>query len=196
MSRVEGDCHATLVVAGAPEAVQQASLAQITAQQLVEVPAPADVGVLGVGAHTPYSVDSVTNPVLAAWSGLANVFGSHTGTPFVRQGGALIIYHPLPAEFSPLHHPSYVDFFADVLTVTNDPKQISNDYEEKFAEIPGMSICTGRVRRSMVCIRCICGTRSRAAQEHCADVVWVGADRRAQRGWASGPLPRLRTPLR
>ena len=177
MNRVEGDCHATLVVAGAPAAVQQASLAQITAQQLVEVPAPADVGVLGVGAHTPYSVDSVTNPVLAAWSGLANVFGSHTGTPFVRQGGALIIYHPLPAEFSPLHHPSYVDFFADVLNVTNDPKLISNEYEEKFA---GDSWYVHLYRTSQAfhgVHPMYLWYQIAAAQEHCADVVWVGADR-------------------
>ena len=79
MNRAEGDYHATLVTAGAPAAVQEASRAQITAQQLVEVSAPADVGVIGVGAHTPYSVDSVTNPILAAWSGLAAAFGSHTG---------------------------------------------------------------------------------------------------------------------
>ncbi|HEX5906253.1 MAG TPA: lactate racemase domain-containing protein, partial [Propionibacteriaceae bacterium] len=59
LNRAQGDYHATLVTAGTPAAVQEASRVQITAQQLVEVPAAADVGVIGVGAHTPYSVDSV-----------------------------------------------------------------------------------------------------------------------------------------
>jgi len=177
MNRVEGDCHATLVVAGAPAAVQQASLAQITAQQLVEVPAPADVGILGVAAHTPYSVDSVINPVLAAWSGLVNVFGSHTGTPFVRQGGALIIYHPLRPEFSPLHHPSYVDFFAEVLTVATDPKQIAADYEEKFAN-DSWYVHLYRTSQAFHGVHPMyLWYQIAAAQEHCADVVWVGADR-------------------
>jgi lactate racemase len=177
MSRADGDYHATLVTAGAPTAVQDASRAQITAQQLVEVSAPADVGVIGVGAHTPYSVDSVTNPILAAWSGLAAGFGSHTGTPVVRPGGALILYHPLQAEFSPLHHPSYVDFFTDVLTVTTNPEQISADYEEKFAN-DSWYVHLYRTSQAFHGVHPIyLWYRIAAAQRHCSDIVWVGADR-------------------
>jgi hypothetical protein len=177
MNRVDGDFHATLVAAGAPAAVRRASRAQVTAQQLVEVAAPVDVGILGVAAHTPYSVDSVINPVLAAWSGLVNVFGSHTGTPFVRQGGALIIYHPLRPEFSPLHHPSYVDFFAEVLTVATDPKQIAADYEEKFAN-DSWYVHLYRTSQAFHGVHPMyLWYQIAAAQEHCADVVWVGADR-------------------
>jgi lactate racemase len=177
MNRTEADYHATLVTAGAPAAVQKTSSAQVTAQQLVEVPAPADVGVLGVGARTPYSVDSVINPILAAWSGLAATFGSHTGTPFVRPGGALIIYHPLHAEFSPLHHPSYVDFFADVLTVTTDPQQIAADYEEKFANDSWYA----HLYRTSQAFHGVhpmhLWYQIAAAQQQSSDIVWVGADR-------------------
>jgi hypothetical protein len=177
MNRVEADYHATLVTAGMPAAVEEASRARITAQQLVEVPAPADVGVIGVSAHTPYSVDSVTNPILAAWSGLAAVFGSHTGTPFVRPGGALIFYHPLRAEFSPLHHPSYVDFFADVLTVTTEPEQISADYEEKFAN-DSWYVHLYRTSQAFHGVHPMyLWYQIAAAQRHCSDIVWVGADR-------------------
>lgn len=177
MNRVDGDFHTTLVTAGAPTAVQDASLAQIKAQQLVEVSGAADVGVLGVGAHTPYSVDSVINPMLAAWSGLANMFGSHTGTPFVRQGGALIIYHPLRAEFSPLHHPSYVDFFAEVLPVATDPKQISAEYEERFAG-DSWYVHLYRTSQAFHGVHPIyLWYQIAAAQEHCTDIVWVGANR-------------------
>ena len=177
MNRAEGDYHATLVTAGVPSAVAEASRAQITAQQLVEVSAPADVGVIGVSAHTPYSVDSVTNPILAAWSGLAAAFGAHTGTPFVRPGGTVILYHPLHAEFSPLHHPSYVDFFADVLTVTTDPEQISADYEEKFAN-DSWYVHLYRTSQAFHGVHPIyLWYQIAAAQRHCSDIIWVGADR-------------------
>jgi lactate racemase len=177
MNRAEGDCHATRVTAGEPAAVEEVSRAQITAQQLVEVSAAADVGVIGVSAHTPYSVDSVTNPILAAWSGLAAAFGSHTGTPFVRPGGALILYHPMPAEFSPLHHPSYVDFFADVLTVTTDPEQISADYEEKFAN-DSWYVHLYRTSQAFHGVHPMyLWYQIAAAQRHCSDIIWVGADR-------------------
>jgi len=177
MNRAEGNYHATLVTAGSPAAVQQASQAQIMAQQRVEVSAAADVGVLGVGAHIPYSVDSVTNPILAAWSGLAAGFSSHTGTPFVRPGGALILYHPLHAEFSPLHHPSYVDFFTDVLTITTSPEQIAADYEEKFAN-DSWYVHLYRTGQAFHGVHPMyLWYQTAAAQQHCSDIVWVGADR-------------------
>jgi hypothetical protein len=177
MNRAEGDYSATLVTAGAPVAVEEVSRAQIAAQQLVEVSAASDVGVIGVSAHTPFSVDSVTNPILAAWSGLTAAFGSHTGTPFVRAGGALILYHPLHAEFSPLHHPSYVDFFADVLTVTTDPEQISADYEEKFAN-DSWYVHLYRTSQAFHGVHPMyLWYQIAAAQRHCSDIIWVGADR-------------------
>jgi lactate racemase len=177
MNRAEGNYHATLVTAGSPAAVQQPSQAQIMAQQRVEVSAAADVGVLGVGAHIPYSVDSVTNPILAAWSGLAAGFSSHTGTPFVRPGGALILYHPLHAEFSPLHHPSYVDFFTDVLTITTSPEQIAADYEEKFAD-DSWYVHLYRTGQAFHGVHPMyLWYQTAAAQRHCSDIVWVGADR-------------------
>jgi lactate racemase len=177
MNRAEGNYRATLVAAGAPPAVQEASRAQITTQQLVEVSAPADVGVIGVGAHTPYSVDSVTNPILAAWSGLAAAFGSHTGTPFIRPGGALILYHPLHPEFSPLHHPSYVDFFSDVLTVTTDAEQIAADYEEKFAN-DSWYVHLYRTGQAFHGVHPMyLWYQIAATQRLCGDIVWVGADR-------------------
>jgi hypothetical protein len=177
MNRAEGNYHATLVTAGSPAAVQRASQAQIMAQQRVEVSAAADVGVLGVGAHIPYSVDSVTNPILAAWSGLAAGFSSHTGTPFVRPGGALILYHPLYAEFSPLHHPSYVDFFTDVLTITTSPERIAADYEEKFAN-DSWYVHLYRTGHAFHGVHPMyLWYQTAAAQRHCSDIVWVGADR-------------------
>jgi hypothetical protein len=167
----------TLLVAGDPAAVHAAGAAQIASQQLVPVDRQADVGVIAVPHTTPYSVDSVTNPVLAAWSALAAAFGASTGRPFVREGGALICYHPLSPEFSPLHHPSYVDFFGDVLPGTTDPEQIAADVEPKFATDPWYRHLY-RTGLAFAGVHPLYRWYELATvRQQVGDVVWVGADR-------------------
>ena len=46
----------------------------------------------------------------------------------------LIVTHPTPWEFHPVHHPSYIDFFEQVLAETTDPIEIEQRYEKQFAE--------------------------------------------------------------
>ena len=46
----------------------------------------------------------------------------------------LIMSHPTPWEFHPVHHPSYIDFFEQVLAETTDPLEIEAEYEKGFAE--------------------------------------------------------------
>ncbi len=168
---------ATQIIAGSPASVQAESRKQILAQQLVEVPAQADVGVIGVPERNPYSVDSVTNPILAAWLGLAAFFGAHRGRPFIRDGGALVLYSPMAVEFSPLHHPSYVDFFSDVLPSTQDPAQIAADFETKFATDPWYS----HLYRTSYAFHglhpCHVWYQIAEARRRLSDVVCVGADR-------------------
>jgi hypothetical protein len=171
--------HATRIIAGAPAAVRAASREQELTQHVVEVAGQADVGVIGVPQRNPYSVDSVTNPILAAWQGLAATFGAHTGRPFVREGGALVLYHPMTADFSGLHHPSYVDFFADVLTAHPDPAQIQADFETKFAADPWY-VHLYRTSYAFHGVHpCHLWYQLSAARQHCSDIVWVGADRRS-----------------
>ena len=69
-------------------------------------PGQADVGVIGVPSRTPYSVDCPTNPVLAAWTGLAGIFGATPAPRWSGTGGALIALPParqrlLPAATTP-----------------------------------------------------------------------------------------------
>ena len=53
----------------------------------------------------------------------------------MREGGVLIMSHPTPWEFHPVHHPSYIDFFEQVLADTTDPVEIEGDkYEKQYAE--------------------------------------------------------------
>lgn len=165
------------VVAGAPAAVAGASAASVRAQRTVEVHGQSDVGIIGVGPSTSYSVDSITNPVLAAWSALGAGFRAHTGQPIVRTGGALILYHPMPIEFSPLHHPSYVDFFAEVLSTTTDAVQIQEKFETKFATDPWYT----HLYRTSYAFHGVhpflLWYEMAAARAHCDDIVWVGAHR-------------------
>ena len=172
-----GDVRPIAVHAGAPEAVRRESLRDVVAQQVVEVEGQADVGILGVPHATPFSVDSVANPLLTAWMGLGALFSAHTAQPFVRPGGALILYAPMKADFSPLHHPSYVDFFAEVLPKTTDPLQIEADIESVFA---GDSWYRQLYQTSFAfhgVHPCHLWYESAGARLHCGDIIWVGADR-------------------
>ena len=51
----------------------------------------------------------------------------------MRKGGVAILSHPTPWAFHPVHHPSYIDFFEEVLADTTDPVEIEKTYEERFA---------------------------------------------------------------
>ena len=56
--------------------------------------------------------------------------------PVVRPGGVMIMFHPVPWEFHQVHHPSYVDFFEEVLAETTDPATIESKFEEQYATDP------------------------------------------------------------
>ena len=177
INRSRATFSATGVFAGAPGAVGSASRELIGDQLRVAVEGQVDVAVLGVGQHTPYSVDSPVNPILAAWQGMAGLLGSHTGRPLVREGGAVIAFHPMPNDFSPLHHPSYVDFFADVLPGVSEPDQVRADIEPKFAADPWYA----HLYRTSQAFHAVHPLHRwyelEAVRRHCGEVVWVGADR-------------------
>src|SRR3546814_8737080 len=61
-------------------------------------------------------------------------FNMYRGQPLVREGGVVIMSHPTPWEFNPVHHPSYIDFFEQVLTETTDPAELEARFEKQFAE--------------------------------------------------------------
>ena len=58
----------------------------------------------------------------------------YRGKPLVREGGVVIMTHPTDPEFHPVHHPSYIDFYEQVLAQTTDPAEIEARYEKQFAE--------------------------------------------------------------
>ncbi|MDA8359426.1 MAG: lactate racemase domain-containing protein [Actinomycetota bacterium] len=126
----------TSVQAGEVEAVHAVTTANVWDQQGVEVHGQTDIVTMGLPYICPYNVGSIMNPILVACLGLGYFFNLYRGQPVVRQGGVLILRHPTPWEFHPGHHPSYIDFFEQVLAETTDPEVMSKVYEEAFATDP------------------------------------------------------------
>jgi hypothetical protein len=126
----------TSVQAGEVEAVHARTLENVFRQQLVSVDGQTDVVTMGLPFISPYNVNSIMNPLLVACLGLGYYFNLYRGRPVVREGGVAIISHPTPWAFHPVHHPSYIDFFEQVLAETTDPLEIEARFEESFARDP------------------------------------------------------------
>lgn len=178
-SSVRAPYGLTGVRAGETEAVHVKTLEKVHRQQLVEVRGQSDVLVLGVPYLCPYNVNSVMNPILAACMGLGYYFNSYRGAPVVRKGGAVILYHPVPWDFSQLHHPSYVDFFDEVLPVSTDPAVIAEKFELQYATDPWY-IHQYRTSYAYHGVHVFYMWYWIAhALDHVGDVIWVGADRKS-----------------
>lgn len=168
----------TGVNAGEVEAVHERTLAKVHQQHLVEVQGQSDVLVLGVPYLGPYNVGSSMNPVLATCMGLGYYFNSYRGRPVVRKGGAVILYHPLNEGFNQLHHPSYVDFYEEVLAESTDPAVVGEKYEQQFAQDPWY-IHLYRTSHAYHGVHPFYMWYWAAhAMDHVDEVIWVGADRR------------------
>jgi lactate racemase len=124
----------TSVQAGEVEAVHEVTTENTFAQQLVPVEGQTDILTMGLPYICPYNVNSVMNPILVMCLGLGYFFNMYRGRPLVREGGVVIMSHPTPWDFHPVHHPSYIDFFEQVLAETTDPVEIEARYEKQFAE--------------------------------------------------------------
>ena len=123
------------VQAGEVEAVHAQTTERVYEQQLVTVQGQTDILTMGLPYICPYNVNSVMNPILVACLGLGYFFNLYRGKPLVREGGVVIMSHPTPWAFHPGHHPSYIDFFEQVLAESTDPTEIGK-FEEAYATDP------------------------------------------------------------
>jgi len=130
----EAPYEMTSVQAGEVEAVHKVTTENVYQQQIVEVEGQTDILTMGLPYISPYNVNSVMNPILVMCLGLGYFFNMYRGKPLVREGGVVIMSHPTPWEFHSVHHPSYIDFFEQVLADTTDPIEIERKYEKQFAE--------------------------------------------------------------
>jgi lactate racemase len=169
----------TGVNAGEVETVHEKTIAKVHQQQMVEVQGQSDVLVLGVPYLGPYNVNSSMNPILATCMGLGYYFNSYRGQPVVRRGGAVILYHPLDEGFNQLHHPSYVDFYEEVLRESTDPAVVGQKYEAQFAQDPWY-IHLYRTSHAYHGVHPFYMWYWAAhAMDHVDDVIWVGGNRKA-----------------
>jgi hypothetical protein len=126
----------TGIAAGEVEAVHAATIERVYRQQLVPVEGQTDILTMGLPFVGPYNVNSIMNPILVYCLGLGYFFNMYRGKPLVRKGGVLIMAHPNRPEFDPAFHPSYIDFYEQVLSETTDPLVIESKFEESFARDP------------------------------------------------------------
>jgi len=114
--------------------VHEITLEHVYRQHLVEVEGQTDILTMGIPFISPYNPEGIMNPILVTCTGLGYFFNMYRGKPLVREGGVVIMTHPTPWEFHPVHHPSYIDFFEQVLAETTDPVEIESRFEKGFAE--------------------------------------------------------------
>ncbi len=134
--RIDAPHALASVQAGEVEAVHKVTTDHVLRAQLVPVSGQTDILTMGLPYIGPYNVNSIMNPILVMCLGLGYFFNLYRGKPLVRQGGVVIINHPTPWEFHPVHHPSYIDFFEQVLAETTDPAEIEAKFETDFATDP------------------------------------------------------------
>jgi hypothetical protein len=126
----------TGVTAGRTDACHEKTLDACFRQYSVPVEGQTDVLIVGIPYLSPYNVDSIMNPLLVHCSALGYFFNMYRGKPLVREGGAIIVCHPLYDEFHPDHHPSYIEFFHRLLPETRDSEALLAKYERQFATDP------------------------------------------------------------
>jgi hypothetical protein len=131
---MEGPHQMTSVQAGETDAVHKITLEHVHRQQLVHVEGQTDILTLGIPYVCPYNPDGIMNPVLVMCMGLGYLFNMYRNKPLVREGGVIIMTHPTYRDFHPVHHPSYIDFFEQVLADTTDPATMSKKWEQQYAE--------------------------------------------------------------
>ncbi|MCK6544565.1 lactate racemase domain-containing protein [Myxococcota bacterium] len=124
------------VHAGATEPVHEKILAKNFEQYSVPVKGQADIMIVGIPYISPYNVNSILNPVLVQVMGLGYLYNLYRGAPLVKDGGVVILCHPLNDDFDQQHHPSYIEFFHRCLPETRDAFELHKRFEKDFATNP------------------------------------------------------------
>lgn len=167
----------TGVHAGRVDEVHDKTLENVRRQLLVPVEGQTDIVTMGVPYLGPYNVNSILNPVLVVCLGLGYLFNLYRNQPVVRQGGVLIMTHPCRYEFDNVQHPSYIDFFDEVLADTTDSTEIESKYEARFAEDPWYRQLYRRSHAYHGVHPFYAWYWAAHALEHLGDVIVVGGER-------------------
>ncbi|QDE88787.1 transcriptional regulator [Myxococcus xanthus] len=136
LNSVPAPYDVTGVYAGATEPTHTKTLETSYKQYVVPVEGQSDIVIFPIPFISPYSVNSILNPLLVQVMGLGYFYNLNRGVPLVKKGGVLILLHPAYDEFDPEHHPSYIEFFHRLLPETRDSMKLEHKYEREFAENP------------------------------------------------------------
>jgi len=124
----------TGVHAGHTDEVHRRTLDNVDRQCDVEIPEQYDIALVGLPSIGPYNVNSILNPILVQCLSAGYFFNFYRNKPLVRRGGVMIIDYPLETKFHMIHHPSYYDFFRDLVPQSRDPKELERRFEKSYAE--------------------------------------------------------------
>jgi len=124
------------VHAGQIDQIHPLTLDKLYAQQNVRVNSPVDILVFGVPNLSPYSIQSIFNPILLRSLVLGYMRGMYHGQSLVKKGGVIIAANPGFEKFHEQHHPSYVDFWNNDLDNYNDPESCWEALSEPYANNP------------------------------------------------------------
>jgi hypothetical protein len=136
LNAIPAPYEVTGVYAGATEPTHAKTLETSWKQYVVPVEGQSDIVIFPIPYISPYSVNSILNPLLLQVMGLGYFFNLNRGVPLVKKGGVLILTHPAFDEFDPVQHPSYIEFFHRLLPETRDAMKLEHKYEREFAENP------------------------------------------------------------
>jgi len=133
---VRSDYRLCGIWAGDVEEVHSHTLEMLLGQQNVTVDGQADILILGIPNLSPYSAQSIFNPILLRSLTTGYMLGLFKSRPLVREGGVIIAYNPGVEKFHPGHHPSYVDFWQNDLEDHYDPQECWDELAESYADNP------------------------------------------------------------
>lgn len=133
--RVPAPFGLTAVHAGKTEPTHEKILKKCFDQYAVPVKGQADVMIMGVPFISPYNVNSTLNPILVQVMLLGYAFNMYRNYPLVKKDGVLIAFHPCYEDFNKTHHPSYVEFYHRMLSISTNSYDLAK-YEEEFARNP------------------------------------------------------------
>ncbi len=125
--------------AGDIEEAHKKSLELMNKQLNVEIPKKYDIIIFGVPNLTPYNVGTEMNPLLLHTLVSGYLFNMHQGESPLKEKGTLIIANPAYEIFDSQQHPSYEDFYYNILTQKADIfdlKKIESKYlnNEEYIE--------------------------------------------------------------
>jgi hypothetical protein len=163
------------VWAGEVEAVHANVLARQRQMRLTGQ-TQADILVLGLPDHSPYSVHSRMNPLLAANLGLGYAFQFGRRYPLVRPGGTVVLASPCTPGFHPRHHEAYRRFWHEVLPQTLDAARMAAEFEPTFARDPALIAAYRQDRAYHPAHPFFAWYWMSRARAHVGEVVFAGSD--------------------